>query len=283
MHRLAHPFIVSLHSTFESDRCLYMVMQYASGGSLAYRFETCPPDTWQPNVVRTMFAEVLLALAYLHSQRVIYRDLKPENTLIGGDGHLLLADFGVSKALGEAASAHVAGFSADSQVGTLPYMSPEQRAHQSYSFEVDYWAFGAFLHEALTMYSVWEASAAQPAISLDLLEPSAADLISKLLVYERESRLGFGERAAEHVKAHAYFAGVDFEAVGRKEVAPPLQAEQVTMMGAASSHGAAPLTRRCFMRPTERSATSSEPSSREVTEDGLLSPPVQSSATSDGS
>ena len=77
---------------------LTQVMQYAAGGALSFWLETTPSERWRPAAL-TIVAEILLGLQYLHSQHVIYRDLKPENTLIGYDGHILLADFGVSKAV----------------------------------------------------------------------------------------------------------------------------------------------------------------------------------------
>ena len=71
-----------------------------------------------------MFGQLCSALDYLHSHSILHRDLKPENILVANDGHLLLADFGASKALAEEAA------KANTTIGTPLYLSPEICNHQ---------------------------------------------------------------------------------------------------------------------------------------------------------
>jgi serine/threonine protein kinase len=68
---------------------------------------------------RLYIAEVILALQYLHSNGIIYRDLKPDNIIIANDGHLKLTDFGLSKENAEQ------DFTSNSFVGTYAYAAPE--------------------------------------------------------------------------------------------------------------------------------------------------------------
>ena len=89
-----HPFVVTLHVAFESQNCFYFALTYAAFGDLTRWMDALPPDA-----SRLVAAEVLCALKHLHGKRILYRDVKPENTLVGADGHILLADFGVSKRL----------------------------------------------------------------------------------------------------------------------------------------------------------------------------------------
>ena len=171
LHRIDHPFLVSLHYSFQSPRCFYFCMSYAPGGDLVRWMEMISADG-----ARTVTAEVLLAVEYLHGTGILYRDVKPENTLVGEDGHVLLADFGVAKrvhrtgAWAPSSSAQPPDLHADvaaadevapdeksraaalkhTCVGTLEYMCPELFDGTPYSFEVDFWAVAVMLHEMLT-------------------------------------------------------------------------------------------------------------------------------------
>lgn len=90
------------------------------------------------------FAEILLGLEYIHSKGIVYRDLKPENVLLDIDGHLKLADFGLSKILPSIASL------TNSFCGSPEYMSPEMLLGYGHGFAVDYYSLGAILFEMLT-------------------------------------------------------------------------------------------------------------------------------------
>ena len=98
---LRHPFIVSLHYAFGDLEYGYLALDYAGGGNLLNRLESEESGSLAQPTARITFAEIACALCYLHKHSVIYRDLKPENVLVGLDGHLLLSDFGVSKHMGE--------------------------------------------------------------------------------------------------------------------------------------------------------------------------------------
>ena len=90
------------------------------------------------------FAEILLGLEYIHSKGIVYRDLKPENVLLDIDGHLKLADFGLSKNLPSPDSL------TNSFCGSPEYMSPEMLIGSGHGFAVDYYSLGAILFEMLT-------------------------------------------------------------------------------------------------------------------------------------
>jgi hypothetical protein len=94
IQQLHCPFIVRLEEAFQTRSCVYLAMTYAGGGDLTRWIDEVTASSAQ-----LVMAEVLIALRYLHSMSVIYRDLKLENTLVGADGHILLSDFGVSKRL----------------------------------------------------------------------------------------------------------------------------------------------------------------------------------------
>eukprot|EP00913_Durusdinium_trenchii_P012936 g12147.t2 len=140
--RLQHPFVVSLHWAFQTTTHLFLVLDFCGGGELFFhmlhrgRFEE--PDG------KFYFSEILLGLEYLHSQQVLYRDLKPENCLLDDDGHIRLTDFGLSKDN----LTHSAVFT--SFVGTAGYLSPEMVARQGHGLPLDYYCLGCLLYCLLT-------------------------------------------------------------------------------------------------------------------------------------
>ena len=79
-----HPFIVSLHWAFQTKSKLYFVLDYCSGGELFFHLGQA--GEFRESVTCFYTAELVLALSHLHSKGVVYRDLKPENVLLDGDG-----------------------------------------------------------------------------------------------------------------------------------------------------------------------------------------------------
>ena len=92
-----HPFIVTLHYSFQTRDKLYFVMQYCAGGELFTALRSRAGKRFEESTARFYAAEILLAIEYLHALGFIYRDLKPENVLLHASGHAILADFDLSR------------------------------------------------------------------------------------------------------------------------------------------------------------------------------------------
>ena len=95
MSCLDNPFIVKLYWAFQSEKCLHFVMELCAGGEFFYHLNKI--GLLNELHAKFYFAEIIIALEYLHANSIVYRDLKPENVLIDLDGHIKLADFGLSK------------------------------------------------------------------------------------------------------------------------------------------------------------------------------------------
>jgi serum/glucocorticoid-regulated kinase 2 len=95
------------------------------------------------SLARFYFVEILLGLEYLHFKNIVYRDLKPENVLIDIDGHLKLADFGLSKIFKQDEISF-------SFCGSPEYMCPEILKREGHNKLVDFYTLGAILYEMLT-------------------------------------------------------------------------------------------------------------------------------------
>ena len=92
---LNHSFTTKLLGTFQDQRYLYFLLEYACGGELFTRMKKM--GTFPVSHSQFYAAEISLALEYLHTKNIVYRDLKPENILLDRQGHIKLADFGFSK------------------------------------------------------------------------------------------------------------------------------------------------------------------------------------------
>uniref|UniRef100_A0A1I8HP77 non-specific serine/threonine protein kinase n=1 Tax=Macrostomum lignano TaxID=282301 RepID=A0A1I8HP77_9PLAT len=245
-----NPFVVSLFCTFETKKYLCMVMEFVEGGdcaSLLKQIEVLPLD-----LARMYFAEIVLALEYLHSYGIVHRDLKPSNLLISSEGHIKLTDFGLSKiglmtlatSLYETGLKDCAMFS-DAQIfGTPEYISPEVILRQGYGKPVDWWAAGIILYQFLVGFVPFTADSAEELFMLLVsdppptiewpeeeelaLPPEAVDLISRLLETEPLLRLGTG--GPHEVKEHAFFSSVDWTGLLKEkaEFVPQLDHDEDT-------------------------------------------------------
>ncbi|KAH7300311.1 hypothetical protein KP509_24G055800 [Ceratopteris richardii] len=91
-----HPFLPTLYAHFEADQFSCLVMDYCAGGDLHALRQKLPGRRFGMKASQFYAAEVLVALEYLHMLGIVYRDLKPENVLVRGNGHIMLTDFDLS-------------------------------------------------------------------------------------------------------------------------------------------------------------------------------------------
>jgi eukaryotic-like serine/threonine-protein kinase len=142
---LMHPHILPLHDSGEADGLLYYVMPYVEGESLRGRIDR---ERRLPRADALQIGrEVVDALAYAHHRGFVHRDIKPENILLS-DGHALVADFGIARAVGSAGGEELTARGLGT--GTPAYMSPEQATGEGPVDErTDIYALGCVLFEML--------------------------------------------------------------------------------------------------------------------------------------
>jgi len=243
----SHPFIVTLHWSFQNQERLFFIMDYCAGGEFFRMLQKQPGKCLPEEAVRFYSAEVLLALEYLHMMGFIYRDLKPENILVDATGHIMLTDFDLSKAAAIHVDAQVikkmlTGRASDiyatpelstmSFVGTEEYMAPEIIANHGQTSSVDWWTFGILMYEMLFGCTPYRGKSQKETFSLITdghlhfpdkhmhhVSSTCKTLVKKLLAHDPKKRLGSSHGAAD-IKKHKFFEKINFPLI--RNMTPPI-------------------------------------------------------------
>mmetsp|Transcript_10047 Transcript_10047/g.26836 ORF Transcript_10047/g.26836 Transcript_10047/m.26836 type:complete len:618 (+) Transcript_10047:93-1946(+) len=229
-----HPFILNLNFAFQSDKRLYLVTEYCAGRDL-FDYLKARGRPLPEKRARRLVAEIILALEHIHSLGVIYRDLKLENVLLDFEGHVRVADFGLSKLLttpdgellSDQSSIKVQG--ARTFCGTREYVAPEMLLGKQYGQSVDLWALGILTYEVLCgrtpFYAsnrdeVYDRIESAPLKFPRHLSSDVVSLIRGLLDRNPKTRLGMGPSGMSEVKSHPFFKPLDWVGVYDKEPSP---------------------------------------------------------------
>ncbi|MFJ9810093.1 Stk1 family PASTA domain-containing Ser/Thr kinase [Streptomyces sp. NPDC101158] len=250
--RLAHPNVVGVFDQGADGAYVYLAMEYVAGCTL--RDVLRERGALRPRAALDILEPVLAALGAAHRAGFVHRDMKPENVLIGDDGRVKVADFGLVRAVGSATD------TTGAVLGTVSYLAPEQIEHGTADTRADVYACGVVLYEMLTgtkphsgdtpaqvLYQhlntdVPAPSAAVPGLApqLDALVASATARDPELRPYDavallaqvREARAGLGDEQldAEPPQARPQEAG---GAEDRTSVIPrvqPLPVEHTSLL-----------------------------------------------------
>jgi eukaryotic-like serine/threonine-protein kinase len=192
--RLRHPNIVPVYEYGEDKDCSYIVMAFVEGHPLNEVLKDGPRPSLPEALAITR--RLLDALQHAHRHHVVHRDIKPANILVGADGEIEIADFGIAKV-------DLAGLTRTGQVfGTPAYMSPEQcRGTPPSDQRADLFAAGVILYELLTgeqpfrgesalaiMHQVVNRDPEPPSRLNPEVSPALDAVVAKAMAKDREER-----------------------------------------------------------------------------------------------
>lgn len=150
LQQLDHPNVIKCHAVFFQRNELVMVLELAGAGDLAKMISTMRSrrQRFPEKFIWKYFGQVTTGLAYMHSQRIIHRDIKPANVFLTHDGHVKVADLGLSRYFASRSDGI-----ANSVVGTPYYMAPERLVQSTYTYSSDVWSTGCLLYELAALRS----------------------------------------------------------------------------------------------------------------------------------
>jgi TolB-like protein/tRNA A-37 threonylcarbamoyl transferase component Bud32/tetratricopeptide (TPR) repeat protein len=164
--QLNHPNILTMHDSGEANGLLYYVMPYIEGETL--KDQMTREGALAPDEALRLAREIAEALAYAHKRGIIHRDIKPANILLN-EGHALVADFGIARAVDEGAGEALTRTGL--AVGTPQYMAPEQAAgDKDVDGRADVYATGAILYEMLSGAPPFTGPNARSILTRSLIE-----------------------------------------------------------------------------------------------------------------
>jgi serine/threonine protein kinase len=245
------PFTITLRGFFADDVNYYLLTDYFSSGDIYAQIAGTGKMT--STQVRCLIAELIVALEHVHSKGVIHRDVNPTNILVDEEGHIALADFGISRSFGEGSTrTHAQNcpnpFVTSTECGTPAYNSPEIAWGRPYSFEADLWAVGVIMYQMLTHklpFGLAECEAAGWGIGdaihfvplategTDKIDKITFDFMERVLKKDEKDRMSLPE-----MKAHIYFADINFDTLSKRGSGRPFISKY-------QGSGGAPLVPAC--------------------------------------
>lgn len=207
--KLSHPAIVGLYDTGSDEGQVFLVMEFVDGATL--RDVIARSDGLPPGHAAAIAERVARALDYAHERGLVHRDVKPANILIGHDGAVKVADFGIAKA-DQADDLTKTGM----VLGTAAYVAPEQILAHPIDGAADQYALGCMLYEALTGRQPFKAETAvataaqrleRPAPPLRAVRPDVPDglerIVARAMSREPADRFPTAGRLADALAVHA--------------------------------------------------------------------------------
>jgi len=229
------PFVLRAHSCFESATNVFFITDLCSGGDLYSHVvsrDSADSDEWglPEKEARVILAELAIAVEHVHGQGYLHKDIKMENVMLDGSGHVKLVDFGLAEAIqGEDTEVRVNG--------SWSYMAPEMIRDGTGGRHTDWWAYGIVAFELLTGCTPWSSFDDMKVIMQEVLyrefdftgvrSPSAKSFLKGLLRRNHTARLG--RKSDRDVLNADFFEGIDLEATKLQKNVPAFVPSEINL------------------------------------------------------
>jgi len=211
-------FIVKLYATYKDRRSVYFLMEAVLGGELftVLRYNS----KFSERTSRFYASCCVLALQHMHTQNIIYRDIKPENLLIDARGYIKITDFGFAKKRNHTFTL----------CGTPEYLAPEVIQSWTQSFAVDWWGLGILIYEMVVSHPPFEDPEHIQMYKKIVNDPveyprqvslKCRKVIDALLRKNFYKRLGAGLAGAAAVKRHPWFEATNWDELAKRTFKSP--------------------------------------------------------------
>lgn len=216
-------FLTHMYAAFQSDSNLFFVMELVTGGDLMHH--VIDQGQLPERAVKFYVAEVACGLWALHERGILYRDLKLDNVMIDGEGHVKLADFGLAKEGLEP------GQTAHTFCGTPDYIAPEIIQYLPYGAGVDWWSLGVMMYEMLTGEPPFDGDSEDELFNSIItkrtrcpryMKKETAVIISRFLTKNPLDRL----TGKKEIMEHRYFSNIVWEDVQNRKLKPPFRPKE---------------------------------------------------------
>nr|AWC68175.1 cone opsin kinase [Hypsiglena torquata] len=220
-------FIVTLAYAFQSKTALCLVMTLMNGGDLRFHIYNVGERGLERDRVVFYSAQIICGILHLHSIKILYRDMKPDNVLLDDNGHCRLSDLGLAVEVQD-------GKKITSKAGTTGYMAPEILKDESYSYPVDWFAMGCSIYEMIagrTPFKDYKEKVEKDDIKnrtinnevqfqhVNFDEPTK-EVCKLFLAKDPERRLG-SRNNDDDPRKHEYFKSINFRRLEAGLIDPP--------------------------------------------------------------
>ena len=229
---LHHPFLVNMICSFQDNDNLYLVMELLLGGDMRYHInkKSIYNKKKDENQLKFIAGCTSIGLNYIHENKIIHKDIKPENLVYDSNGYIHITDFGISKIY------HPENGKENS--GTPGYMAPEVLFNKDHDYSVDYFSLGVILYELLMGKRPYHGHNKKE-LRKDIVTRQARineenipdnfvrsknffdciNFINGLLERKKEKRLGYN--GFQEIKEHSWLANFEWDDLINKTMQPP--------------------------------------------------------------
>jgi len=218
------PFIVTLYETYNGDQSLYFLLELALGGEVYATYNK--KNLWgNENCAKYYVAGTTFAFDHLHTKKIVFRDLKPENLLLNDVGHVKLTDMGLAKVIvGKTFTT----------CGTPDYFAPELIASKGHTQAVDWWTLGVLTFELLSGHPPFESATPMQIYQKvtkginkvampKKCKGDAETFIKALCNSDPQQRLAAKKGGIENIKAHPWYKAFDWESMFNRTLKVPYE------------------------------------------------------------